>query len=251
MSTTATASSSSRTVAPSRPRRNPARTVRHRAGPRRPTGPEYRSLQSRRVTKDDLHDFQRTSFTWEGTRHDVFRRGSGRAVLVMSEIPGITPNVANFARRVCDRGLTAVVPQLLGVPGKAWTWPYVIRMMAWTCVSREFVSFATGRTSPATLWLRALAGEEHERCGGPAAPASAWWDVPHRWFRSGDDGRRGRPRCCSQPARPADRHHRRRDRRLAGQPLRAAPDCPLGAHRGLRRRAGASHPAGPGPGAGS
>jgi len=119
------------------------------------------------VTKDDLHDFQRTSFTWEGTRHDVFRRGSGPAVLVTSEIPGITPNVANFARRVCDRGLTAVVPQLLGVPGKAWTWPYVIRMSAWTCVSREFVSFATGRTSPATVWLRALAGEEHERCGGP------------------------------------------------------------------------------------
>src|SRR5674536_180164 len=91
MSTTATASSSSRTIAPSRPRRNPARTVRHRAGPRRPTGTEYRSLQSRRVTKDDLHDFQRTSFTWEGTRHDVFRRGSGPAVLVTSEIPGITP----------------------------------------------------------------------------------------------------------------------------------------------------------------
>jgi len=118
------------------------------------------------VTKDDLHDFQRTSFTWEGTRHDVFRRGSGPAVLVTSETPGITPNVA-FARRVCDRGLTVVVPQLLGVPGKAWTWPYVIRMLAWTCVSREFVSFATGRTSPATVWLRALAGEEHERCGGP------------------------------------------------------------------------------------
>ena len=78
------------------------------------------------MTKDDLHDFQRTSFTWEGTRHDVFRRGSGPAVLVTSETPGITPNVANFARRVCDRGLTAIVPQLLGVPGKAWTWPYVI-----------------------------------------------------------------------------------------------------------------------------
>src|SRR5664280_893765 len=55
-------------------------------------------------------------------------------------------------------------------------------MMAWTCVSREFVSFATGRTSPATLWLRALAGEEHERCGGPAAPASAWWVVPTGGF---------------------------------------------------------------------
>jgi dienelactone hydrolase len=42
---------------------------------------------------------------------------------------------------------------------------------AWGCVSREFAAFATGRTSPITGWLRALARAEHARCGGPGVGA--------------------------------------------------------------------------------
>jgi dienelactone hydrolase len=39
------------------------------------------------------------------------------------------------------------------------------------CVSREFVTFATGRTSPVVEWLRALAADAHERSGGPGVGA--------------------------------------------------------------------------------
>jgi dienelactone hydrolase len=38
-------------------------------------------------------------------------------VIVMSEIPGITPLVASFARRVAAIGCTAVLPQLFGISG--------------------------------------------------------------------------------------------------------------------------------------
>ena len=57
---------------------------------------------------DALDDFEHSSFTSEGSTRTVYRIGSGPAVIVMSEIPGITPNVARFARMVADIGCTAV-----------------------------------------------------------------------------------------------------------------------------------------------
>ncbi len=39
-------------------------------------------------------------------------------MIVMAEVPGITPNVAAFARRVAAIGCTAVMPHLFGRPGK-------------------------------------------------------------------------------------------------------------------------------------
>jgi dienelactone hydrolase len=47
----------------------------------------------------------------------------------------------------------------------------IVQSMVPACVSREFVVFATGRTSPVIDWLRALCREEHERCGGPGVGA--------------------------------------------------------------------------------
>jgi dienelactone hydrolase len=38
-------------------------------------------------------------------------------------------------------------------------------------VNREFTVLATGKTSPVISWLRQLAAEEHERCGGPGVGA--------------------------------------------------------------------------------
>src|SRR5215207_6890907 len=65
-----------------------------------------------------LEDYERTEFTSAGTSRAVFRRGSGPAVIVIAEIPGITPKVVAFADRVVDLGCTAVLPHLFGVPGK-------------------------------------------------------------------------------------------------------------------------------------
>lgn len=120
---------------------------------------------------DELADFERASFTADGTTRTIFRTGTGPAVIVIAEIPGITPNVARFARRVADQGLTAVLPHLFGEPGAATSPGAVLRSIVPACVSREFTVLAIGQTSPIATWLRALARAEHERCGGPGVGA--------------------------------------------------------------------------------
>ncbi len=120
---------------------------------------------------DALDDFEHSSFTSEGSTRTVYRIGSGPAVIVMSEIPGITPNVARFARMVAEIGCTAVMPHLFGEDGKDPSLPYAAQSLVKACVSKEFTILALGRTSPITTWLRALARSEHERCGGPGVGA--------------------------------------------------------------------------------
>ena len=121
---------------------------------------------------DDLADFERTSFTAEGKARTVFRKGTGPAVIVIAEIPGITPLVAGFARKVAAIGCTAVLPSLFGTPGhEPASTLEGMRTIVPVCISREFATFATGKTSPVVTWLRALAADEHERCGGPGVGA--------------------------------------------------------------------------------
>ncbi|MEZ5179311.1 MAG: dienelactone hydrolase family protein [Acidimicrobiales bacterium] len=114
-----------------------------------------------------LDGFTESTSTFDGKARQVFRRGSGPAVLVLSEIPGITPSVADFARRVADLGCTAVLPSMFGTPGRAPSPGYLARSVTHACVSKEFATWARNETSPITTWLRALARDEHERCGGP------------------------------------------------------------------------------------
>ena len=126
----------------------------------------------------DLSDYEDSSFTHDGKTRTVFRKGTGPAVVVIAEMPGITPKVVEFADRVVAIGCTAVLPHLFGEPGRdplsggrARMIGYGLSSLVPTCVSREFTIFATGRTSPVVSWLRALAAHEHERCGGPGVGA--------------------------------------------------------------------------------
>ena len=120
---------------------------------------------------DALQGFEHTTFTAEGDTRAVYRTGSGPAVIVMSEIPGITPNVARFARFVADAGFTAVMPHVFGDDGRDVSNGYAAGSLARACISREFTVLALGKTSPITTWLRALATHEHGRCGGPGVGA--------------------------------------------------------------------------------
>lgn len=120
---------------------------------------------------DSLSDFEKAPFASGGINHDVYRRGSGPAVIVCSEVPGITPRVADFARKVSDRQMTAVMPHLFGTPGKEASGGYALQTVAQLCISKEFSGLALGRSSPIIDWLRALARSEHERCGGPGVGA--------------------------------------------------------------------------------
>jgi dienelactone hydrolase len=118
-----------------------------------------------------LDGYTETTETYDGTPRQVFRTGEGPAVIVIHEIPGITPAVAEFGRKVAAIGCTAVLPSLFGTPGRAMSTPYVMSSMASVCVSKEFANWAVGKTSRVTTWLRALANAEHERCGGPGVGA--------------------------------------------------------------------------------
>jgi dienelactone hydrolase len=116
---------------------------------------------------DALDDFSREPFTADGKTKDIYRLGAGPAVIVISEIPGITPGVADFARKVAARGCTAVMPHLFGDPGKEMTSAYAMKSLVQVCISSEFTKLATKQSGKITTWLRELAKAEHARCGGP------------------------------------------------------------------------------------
>src|SRR5438132_2900178 len=116
-------------------------------------------------------DLERYEATYDGATRTVFRGGKGPAVIVMHEVPGLYPQVVDFGRRVIDAGMTAYFPSLLGTPGRALSAGYALGSMMRACVSREFATWATGKTSPIVTWLRALAKDAHRECGGPGVGA--------------------------------------------------------------------------------
>ena len=118
-----------------------------------------------------LQGFVESTFTHQGVTRAVYRLGHGPAVIIMHEVPGITPQVADFARRVAAAELTAVLPVMFGTPGKALSTPYLLEQLAFVCIQREFTTFALGRSSPITDWLRALCRQMHSECGGPGVGA--------------------------------------------------------------------------------
>ncbi|HTO54072.1 MAG TPA: dienelactone hydrolase family protein [Myxococcota bacterium] len=121
--------------------------------------------------RDDLADFEQRPVSLLEKTKLVFVAGSGPAVIVMSEMPGIYAGVSRFARKVRDTGFTVWMPQLFGEPGRPPTMGYGLRSMVMGCISREFRAFAANESSPVTAWLRALAAHAHPLCGGKGVGA--------------------------------------------------------------------------------
>jgi dienelactone hydrolase len=118
-----------------------------------------------------LEGFDSFSFDHGGETRTVYCLGSGPGVVAMHEIPGITPEVERFARRVASEGFRVYLPHMFGTAGKAFSGPYVLGQMARACISREFSVLARGESSPITDWLRALCRHAHGECGGPGVGA--------------------------------------------------------------------------------
>lgn len=118
-----------------------------------------------------LSDVERTTFEHGGTTRDVYRAGDGPAVVVMAEMPGITPSVLAFARRVRELGCTVWLPDLFGEAGAAPSPVTFARAIVPMCVAKDFAAFAMGRTAPVIDWLRALGAHAHAECGGPGIGA--------------------------------------------------------------------------------
>jgi len=129
------------------------------------------TTDERRSGDDPLDDFDPRTITLGGVAKVVHVAGSGPAVIVMAEMPGISPHVARFARWVRDAGFTVYMPSLFGRDGAVPGVEEGTKVMRHACVSAEFRAFAANRSSPVTVWLRALAKLAHEQCGGPGVGA--------------------------------------------------------------------------------
>ena len=129
-------------------------------------------MPTRSMHEDDpLEDFTRREITLDGVTKVVHVAGSGPAVIVMAEMPGISPHVARFARWVRDAGLSIYMPSLFGRDGALPNAEEGAAIFRRACMSAEFRAFAANESSPVTQWLRSLARLAHRECGGPGVGA--------------------------------------------------------------------------------
>jgi dienelactone hydrolase len=119
-----------------------------------------------------LSAYQKFEFTDGPWTRPVYRGGSGPAVIVVHEIPGLHPLVIRFADRIAAAGMTVYLPALFGEPGRPVSPGYAFAsMIGALCIRREFNAWSLGKSSPIVDWLRALARKAHAECGGKGVGA--------------------------------------------------------------------------------
>jgi dienelactone hydrolase len=119
-----------------------------------------------------LKDYAAFDFDDGRWSRPVYRRGTGPAVIVIHEMPGIHPLVIRFADRIAAQGMSVFLPSLFGEPGRPVTRGYALATMLKTiCIRREFNVWSDGKSSPIVDWLRALARKVHGECGGKGVGA--------------------------------------------------------------------------------
>lgn len=119
-----------------------------------------------------LSNYEKVEFTDGPWTRPVYKRGTGPAVIVIHEIPGLHPLVIRFADRVAEAGMTVYLPSLFGEPGRPVSNGYLYgSMLKAICIQREFNVWHAGKSSPIVEWLRALARKAHAECGGQGVGA--------------------------------------------------------------------------------
>ena len=97
----------------------------------------------------------------------VYRRGRGPGVVLIHELPGMTPECVDLARRLADEDFCVYMPLLFGDAGV----DHGMAPLLWPCVWREFSVLSRRGRSPAADWLRALARLAHAERGGKGVGA--------------------------------------------------------------------------------
>ncbi|MEJ7831944.1 MAG: dienelactone hydrolase family protein [Nocardioides sp.] len=118
-----------------------------------------------------LDSWTHSTHAGDGRTFPTYRKGTGPGVIVIHEIPGLTPEVIGFGEDVVAAGFTVVMPHLFGTPESRLDPLTVAKAFRQVCVSKEFTKLATGETSPVAGWLRSLARELHGELGGPGVGA--------------------------------------------------------------------------------
>jgi len=107
--------------------------------------------------------YEEYSFSAQDQARPVFFRGHGPGVVILHELPGMTPACLELGERIATAGYATHLPLLFGKPGQDASGRSLIEI----CIRRELHLFARHRSSPITDWLRALCRDVHRRCGGP------------------------------------------------------------------------------------
>ncbi len=129
-------------------------------------------MPQRSMNEDDpLEDLDHRPIALDGVTKLVHVSGRGPAVIVMTEMPGISPHVARFARWVREAGFTVYMPSLFGRDGAVPGVDEGTTIFRRACISAEFRAFGGNESSPMTKWLRVLARLAHQECGGPGVGA--------------------------------------------------------------------------------
>src|ERR1700759_2538492 len=84
-----------------------------------PTNPEFALGSSSAIAEGGMayeipDGFTKTYFKDGKWRRPVYRKGSGPAVIIIHEIPGLHPGVFTFANHVAAAGMTVFLPSLFG-----------------------------------------------------------------------------------------------------------------------------------------
>ncbi len=114
------------------------------------------------MTKSRIPGFEDPyDFTHDGMTHPVFCKGTGPAVLVMHELPGMTQQCIALCNTIADQGFRVYLPLLFGGVGKKSLLGNTLRL----CVSKEFHMLAADRSSPIVDYFRALLEKAVSECG--------------------------------------------------------------------------------------
>ena len=113
-----------------------------------------------------MQDFSIFSFPENSSSQRlVYKKGSGAAVILMHELPGMIPECVDLARRLAEN-FTVYMPLLFGEPDRPLSLSKIMQYTAQICISKEFYCFAKNKSSPITDWLKELCRNAKHECGG-------------------------------------------------------------------------------------
>ncbi len=115
----------------------------------------------------NLPGYEQFDFSEDGVTKPVYKSGSGPAVVLIHELPGMVPECVELGRKIAAEGYTVYMPLLFGEPMAN----YGARPLLWPCVWREFSVLSSKGKSPAADWLRALARHAFKERGGKGVGA--------------------------------------------------------------------------------
>ncbi|WP_369135350.1 dienelactone hydrolase family protein [Modestobacter sp. I12A-02662] len=119
------------------------------------------------VASAELPGWQSEPFTAAGLTHTLATRGTGPGVVLLPELPGLTPRVLALADHLVAAGFTVTAVSLLGEPGRPPSPRYVAGTVARAFVDREFRALARRADRPVAGYVRAVARRLHGQVGGP------------------------------------------------------------------------------------